>query len=111
ALAIETHQTADADLLKPLLQQRGIPVRGKVRSVHSRAWQSPPPLPRQALMVAAGNPPSRVILAQHQSAPLLQHLVVINKVSQNLHAELMLRLLGKLKGVYGSVYGGLDVEQ
>ncbi|PYX97607.1 MAG: hypothetical protein DMG63_14065 [Acidobacteria bacterium] len=111
ALAIEDPATANAQLLKTLLQQRGITVRGKVRSVHSLAWQYPPPLPHQPLMVAAGNPPSRVILAQHQSAPLLQDLVVINKVSQNLHAELMLRLLGKLKGVSGSVSGGLDVEQ
>jgi len=50
-------------------------------------------------------------LAQHQSNPLLDDLVVINKVSQNLHVEMMLRLLGKLKGVSGSLSGGLEVEK
>ncbi len=34
---------------------------------------------------------------------------MINKVSQNLHAELMLRLLGKEKGTSGSIEGGLEV--
>jgi len=34
---------------------------------------------------------------------------VINKVSQNLHAEMLLRLLGREKGSSGSVAGGLDV--
>jgi D-alanyl-D-alanine carboxypeptidase/D-alanyl-D-alanine-endopeptidase (penicillin-binding protein 4) len=34
---------------------------------------------------------------------------VINKVSQNLHAEILLRLLGREKGNSASVAGGLDV--
>jgi serine-type D-Ala-D-Ala carboxypeptidase/endopeptidase (penicillin-binding protein 4) len=38
-------------------------------------------------------------------------LRVINKVSQNLHAELALRLLGKEKGTSGSIEGGLEVTR
>jgi D-alanyl-D-alanine carboxypeptidase/D-alanyl-D-alanine-endopeptidase (penicillin-binding protein 4) len=34
---------------------------------------------------------------------------VINKVSQNLHAEMLLRLLGREKGTSGSIAGGLEV--
>ena len=34
---------------------------------------------------------------------------VINKVSQNLHAEMLLRLLGREKGSSGSVAAGLEV--
>jgi serine-type D-Ala-D-Ala carboxypeptidase/endopeptidase (penicillin-binding protein 4) len=34
---------------------------------------------------------------------------VINKVSQNLHAEILLRLLGREKGTAGTVEGGLEV--
>jgi len=34
---------------------------------------------------------------------------VINKVSQNLHAEMLLRLLGREKGTGGSIAGGLEV--
>jgi D-alanyl-D-alanine carboxypeptidase/D-alanyl-D-alanine-endopeptidase (penicillin-binding protein 4) len=50
-----------------------------------------------------------MILASYQSQPIAQDLRVINKVSQNLHAELMLRLLGKEKGNSGSIQGGLEV--
>ena len=50
-----------------------------------------------------------MILASYQSQPIVQDLRVINKVSQNLHAELMLRLLGKEKGNSGSIQGGLEV--
>jgi D-alanyl-D-alanine carboxypeptidase/D-alanyl-D-alanine-endopeptidase (penicillin-binding protein 4) len=49
------------------------------------------------------------VLASYQSQPVLEDLRVINKVSQNLHAELMLRLLGKEKGTSGSIQGGLEV--
>jgi len=111
ALAIEEPATANAQLLRTLLQQRGIVVRGKVRAMHSQPWQYPPPLPHQALVVPQNVSPPRIVLAQHQSAPLLDDLAVINKVSQNLHVEMMLRLLGKLKGVSGSLSGGLEVEK
>ncbi|MGC2108626.1 MAG: D-alanyl-D-alanine carboxypeptidase/D-alanyl-D-alanine-endopeptidase, partial [Candidatus Korobacteraceae bacterium] len=50
-----------------------------------------------------------MVLASYESQPVTQDLRVINKVSQNLHAELMLRLLGKEKGTSGSVQGGLEV--
>ena len=50
-----------------------------------------------------------LVLASHESQPLADDLRVINKVSQNLHAELMLRLLGKEKGTSGSIQGGLEV--
>ena len=53
--------------------------------------------------------PLRSVLADHQSAPLVQDLKVINKVSQNLHAELILRLLGRERGRSGTVEGGLEV--
>jgi D-alanyl-D-alanine carboxypeptidase/D-alanyl-D-alanine-endopeptidase (penicillin-binding protein 4) len=38
----------------------------------------------------------RRVLASHVSVPMGEDLAVINKTSQNLHAELMLRLLGRL---------------
>ena len=41
--------------------------------------------------------------------PLAQDLKVINKVSQNLHAELILRLLGRERGRNGTIEGGLEV--
>ncbi|MGZ4829881.1 MAG: D-alanyl-D-alanine carboxypeptidase/D-alanyl-D-alanine endopeptidase, partial [Candidatus Angelobacter sp.] len=41
------------------------------------------------------------------STPLLDDIRVINKTSENLHAELALRLAGKLRGSGGSFEGGL----
>jgi D-alanyl-D-alanine carboxypeptidase/D-alanyl-D-alanine-endopeptidase (penicillin-binding protein 4) len=50
-----------------------------------------------------------MVLAEHDSPPLGQDVSVVNKVSQNLHAEIMLRLLGREKGTSGSIAGGLEV--
>ena len=47
------------------------------------------------------------ILAEHISPPLLDDIRVTNKTSQNLHAELALRLVGKLHGNNGSFEGGV----
>ncbi len=51
----------------------------------------------------------RKVLATHISVPLAEDLTVINKVSQNLHAELLLRLLGKEYGADGSFEQGARV--
>jgi D-alanyl-D-alanine carboxypeptidase/D-alanyl-D-alanine-endopeptidase (penicillin-binding protein 4) len=47
-----------------------------------------------------------LVLARHISLPLIEDLRVTNKTSQNLHAELALRLAGKLGGLGGSFEGG-----
>jgi D-alanyl-D-alanine carboxypeptidase/D-alanyl-D-alanine-endopeptidase (penicillin-binding protein 4) len=49
------------------------------------------------------------IVAQRTSPPLSQIVTVTNKVSQNLHAEILLRLLGKAEGDDGSVAQGARV--
>jgi serine-type D-Ala-D-Ala carboxypeptidase/endopeptidase (penicillin-binding protein 4) len=49
------------------------------------------------------------ILATHVSPPLTQEATVINKVSQNLHAELLLRQLGKSQTGEGSFVEGARV--
>jgi D-alanyl-D-alanine carboxypeptidase/D-alanyl-D-alanine-endopeptidase (penicillin-binding protein 4) len=49
------------------------------------------------------------VLGEYQSSPLSQDIDVINKVSQNLHAEILLRLLGREKGTGGTVQAGLEV--
>jgi len=51
-------------------------------------------------------PATNQVLAEHLSLPLLEDVRVTNKTSQNLHAELMLRLAGKLSGAGGSFEGG-----
>ncbi|MGA9668592.1 MAG: D-alanyl-D-alanine carboxypeptidase/D-alanyl-D-alanine-endopeptidase, partial [Terracidiphilus sp.] len=49
------------------------------------------------------------VLATHVSVPVAQDIAVINKTSNNLHAELLLRLLGKLHGADGSFAQGTRV--
>jgi serine-type D-Ala-D-Ala carboxypeptidase/endopeptidase (penicillin-binding protein 4) len=113
ALAIEDPADFSARLLAELLEQRGVTIYGRARTHHTELAST------QTFSVtslasgggAATHPPNLtpLILASYQSQPISEDLRVINKVSQNLHAELMLRLLGKEKGTSGSVAGGLEV--
>jgi serine-type D-Ala-D-Ala carboxypeptidase/endopeptidase (penicillin-binding protein 4) len=48
----------------------------------------------------------RRVVATRVSVPLAEDIVMTNKNSENLHAELMLRMLGKLFGTDGSVAQG-----
>ena len=50
-----------------------------------------------------------MVLASFESRPLIEDIRVINKVSQNLHAEILLRLLGRERGNAGTIEGGLEV--
>ena len=59
----------------------------------------------RALAIALGGR----IVATHQSPALKDIVTVTNKVSQNLHAELLLRLLGRAAGDDGSTAQGVRV--
>ena len=112
-LAIDDPADFAGQLFQDLLEQRGITIYGKARARHTELANL------ENLSVTAfasgggrttnGNQP--LVLAAHQSQPLVDDLTVINKVSQNLHAELMLRLLGREKGTAGTVESGLEVER
>ncbi len=114
ALAIDDPAAFAGQLFQRLLEQRGIIVYGKSRTRHTELASL------QTLSVtalASGGGENRatsrqpLLLASYESQPLLDDLQVINKVSQNLHAELMLRLLGREKGASGTIEGGLEVER
>ena len=49
-----------------------------------------------------------MVLAEHDSPPLREAIKVINKESQNLHAEMLLRTLGRVVDNYGSLTVGLE---
>jgi D-alanyl-D-alanine carboxypeptidase/D-alanyl-D-alanine-endopeptidase (penicillin-binding protein 4) len=116
ALAIEEPAEFAAKLMRGLLEKRGIVVYGQVRTEHAKL-SSLYTFHATAMASAGGGTdavppplmPLRSVLADHQSMPLAQDLKVINKVSQNLHAELILRLLGRERGRNGTVEGGLEV--
>ncbi len=82
---ISVHDPASfaAELLKEALLRRGVRVRGKVQHFDSVARVARP-LDESKL----------VEVASVESQPLSEMLKVINKQSQNLHTEMMLRQLG-----------------
>ncbi len=87
---------ATATLLKDELRRDGVAVDGAVKSNHvgdvspeeRRSWK---------------------LLAEHQSPPLIRALEIINKRSMNLHAEMLLRVLGAEFGGAGTDEAGLRV--
>jgi D-alanyl-D-alanine carboxypeptidase/D-alanyl-D-alanine-endopeptidase (penicillin-binding protein 4) len=113
ALAIDDPAAFAGQLFERLLEQRGIAVYGKSRTRHTEL-ASLQTLSVTALASGGGEHASSrqpLVLASYESSPLIDDLQVINKVSQNLHAELMLRLLGREKGTSGTIEGGLEVER
>ncbi|HYX69580.1 MAG TPA: D-alanyl-D-alanine carboxypeptidase/D-alanyl-D-alanine-endopeptidase [Terriglobales bacterium] len=114
-LAIEDPAQFAAELFRTLLEKRGVTIYGKTRARHTEL-ASLSTFSVTTLAPASGGPtrsPSSLnpplVLASHQSQALLDDLTVTNKVSQNLHAELLLRLLGREKGTTGTIEGGLEV--
>jgi D-alanyl-D-alanine carboxypeptidase/D-alanyl-D-alanine-endopeptidase (penicillin-binding protein 4) len=131
-MSIEDPAEFVAQLFRTMLERRGITIRGKTRARHGEGAQFfDQQIPHVPSATAAGtsaspaanpsispamqpqeppdlNPPSsNKVLAEHFSAPLLEDIRVINKTSENLHAELALRLAGKLRGNGGSFEGGI----
>jgi serine-type D-Ala-D-Ala carboxypeptidase/endopeptidase (penicillin-binding protein 4) len=113
-LAIEDPAEFAAALFRRLLEVRGIAVYGGQKTRHTEL-SSLSTFTVTASAAARGGDESRalqnqpLVLASYQSKPLIEDVQVINKVSQNLHAEILLRLLGREKGTAGTVEGGLEV--
>jgi len=62
-----------------------------------------------AIATISGSPEGRRVLAAHISVPVAEDITETNKMSLNLHAELLLRVLGKLCGTEGSFEQGTRV--
>ena len=115
ALAIEDPAEFAAAIFHQLLENRGIVIYGKQRTRHTELASLSTLTVTATAPARGGDEPSRalqnqpLVLASYQSKPLIEDVRVINKVSQNLHAEILLRLLGREKGAAGTVEGGLEV--
>ncbi len=113
SLAIDDPADFSARLFRQLLEERGVTVYGRARTKHTEL-ASTQTISVTSMASGGGDTtrppnPAPLVLASYQSQPVGEDLRVINKVSQNLHAELMLRLLGKEKGTSGSIESGLEV--
>ena len=119
-LAVEDPAEFTAAAFKQALVARGVNVNGSPISVHKSsttttdfADERSQPIrlsPSQQEKIAAPLEDRRV-LATHVSIPLAQDITLTNKISQNLHAELLFRLLGKTFGSDGSFAEGSRVER
>jgi len=116
-IAVEEPAEYAAALLKQLLEERGVKIFGVARAVHA---EPPPetlperdmaePRPTPGTQAAADAPPALVpapaanavpaapaatVLAEHISLPLSEDVRLVNKISENLHAELLLRVAAR----------------
>ncbi len=123
AIAIQDPAEFAALAFRQMLEARGIAVTGTAvahhrpsvdTAIYEHSVLRPLNLPiataePSSLQITAAVPPGAVVLASRTSVPLLQDITVTNKVSQNLHAEILLRLLGKQDGEDGSIVEGARV--
>lgn len=90
-VAVDEPALVIGELFRRTLEARGVRIFGSVRARHFTLSETVPPKEEDPL------------LAEHESLPLIEDLKVINKVSQNLHAEMVFRLLGREKKGQGTV--------
>ncbi len=100
SLAVDDPAQFAAAALWDALIRRGVQVIGRSVARHRFTGESAPP--------RSTAPPSGVELARRLSPPLADILTVVNKESQNLHAELLLDEVGRARGREGSRAEGLE---
>lgn len=128
-LAIEDPADFAAQVFRGMLEKRGVTVRGKQRVNHFYLASLGVPAPTAVVATASGASaataskgggadlptplkpiePQRTVLASRDSGPIADDLRVINKISQNLHAEITLRLLGHERGTAPTLEASLEV--
>src|SRR5690348_33923 len=84
-LAVTQPAENAAAILKQLLEARGVRIEGRSRARHGDR------------NTAQAESPPRHVLAEHTSPALLEDVRLTNKLSMNLHAELLLRVAAREK--------------
>lgn len=125
-VAIQDPAEYAAIAFKVMLEARGIEVTGAARAKHRSTEDRrsyfeqihepvEPGLLDGRLAIGCGDSgqselgAGETILASHHSVPLLEDVVATNKVSQNLHAELLLHQMGRRLACVGSTAQGARV--
>jgi serine-type D-Ala-D-Ala carboxypeptidase/endopeptidase (penicillin-binding protein 4) len=93
--------------LVTLLRERGVEVTGGAMARHRPLGPQDDPAQRKGMAPRPTPPPA---LAALVPAPLAEDIRTINKASQNLHAELLLRRVGSLAGSGSIAEGVAQVE-
>lgn len=103
-VAVENPAALIAKVFRSALEEQGITVAPGVEVLRTSrleaatGGEAPPPL-------------RRVVVAEHVSLPLREAVRVVNKASQNLHAEMLLRTVGREMKGFGSLTAGLEVVE
>ncbi|MDE3201535.1 MAG: D-alanyl-D-alanine carboxypeptidase/D-alanyl-D-alanine-endopeptidase [Acidobacteriota bacterium] len=117
-LAVDEPARFTAEAFLEALKARGIDVEGTAAVAHRLptgtgdfSGEQKAPLNLEPSTVSTVEAPIQGdrVFATHISVPLVQDITWTNKASQNLHAELLLRLLGKLCANDGSLAQGTRV--
>lgn len=103
ALGVQKPALFAARLLKQALQARGIAVYGRAVARHA-------PLRMGDETLTKTYPATPYTLATYTSLPLQDDMQLVAKISQNQHAEMLLRLLGQTQLHDGSLAAGLQVR-
>ncbi|MDV3458913.1 D-alanyl-D-alanine carboxypeptidase/D-alanyl-D-alanine-endopeptidase [Sphingomonas sp. HF-S4] len=93
---------------RELLAARGVKVTGAVSARHRALTPGDDPEARKG--APAVRPPVQAALARLTPPPLAEDVVRINKESQNLHAELLMRRVGARRGSGSIADGVAEVE-
>lgn len=104
-MAVEDPALFAAEALVSVLEDRGITVRGEPLSRYRSLNEVPDPL--QEIPSA----PAGTLLATRTSVPLWETIQVTNKVSQNLHAEMLLREAAFATHGIGTLQAGVSERQ
>ncbi len=117
-MAVQDPAELAAALFTGALRARGIVITGGADTGHrypigtgdfAAEREQPVKLAPSTLTAVQGPINGRRVLASHSSPPLSEDITWTNKNSLNLHAELLLRLLGKIEGGDGSFVEGARV--
>jgi D-alanyl-D-alanine carboxypeptidase/D-alanyl-D-alanine-endopeptidase (penicillin-binding protein 4) len=103
SVAVDDPALFAAFALRSELEKRGVEITGEVTSRHAWPWEHNS-LKRASFQRKL---PQGVAVASIQSARLVEGLRIINKESQNLHAEMLLREVGFAMRNIGSLDAGL----
>lgn len=102
-LAIDDPALYAALALRDALERRGILIRGRALARHRPLDEVDDPV-----RGSPPEPPPGVEMARRESPPLVEALRVVNKISQNLEAELVLREVGRIRRGVGSRQAGIE---